>query len=214
MKRLTRLIRNGVLFAITLGIIVIAAPNFSGSRELSLIKGNTPFEKVSSMVEYLNAQKENDFAKVHFQEYDNSNRVWRFGIAFADLSLWTQPTTPQAQQEQQQKKELFRSIIRDLFVNTAKWDETARWIVITTVYPLPFEYVAYGNVRLPVYGFVYFSDEINTANIRKYPTEWEKYSNANRPEKFFGAAESVFQSVIKGNSTQTNDAKAPAEGGK
>lgn len=185
------------------GVPTSWAPPSPGSE----IAGTTPFEKVPSMVAYLNNQKGNDFAKVYFDSaagYEPNSRVWRYGIA-ADHSLFSQPRTLQEQQEKQQKIELYWSIIKDLFVNTAQWDETARGVIVTVVFPTPLDD--------SVYGFVYLTDDVGIANIRKYPTEWVRFTNTSQPEKFFGIPESVLQKELQKASQQGRAENPNKEGG-
>jgi len=165
------------------------------------IDGKTPLEKVTSLVAFLNDRKANDFERVFFDDYDGKNGIWKYTVLVIDPSIFQAGADAQEQIVKQFKIEMHWDNIKNLFVRTAEWDETAKGIVVKVIFPQPIESNSFA------YGFVYIANETGITNIRKFVENWSLYVLSDNPEKLMVIPQSIFGALLK-QETSTGDESA------
>lgn len=162
------------------------------------IDGKTPSEKVTSLVAFLNDRTANDFERVFFDEYDGEKGIWKYTVLVTDPSIFKADADIQKQIVKQFRVEMHWDNIKNLFVRTSEWDDTAKGISVRIISPNPIDRASF------VHGFIYGVNEIGVQNVRKYPDNWAFYAGTqdDKTEKLLLVPQSFIRELVEHGSQQ------------
>lgn len=144
-----RILKNSIYTVIIVAILVLVSLTYEIPKALSgEIKGNTPFEKTQSLVEYLNEnQKYKDFGRVFLTDVDYQTSTWVYtAMIFRSLQEMG------GDQEAQMK---YFSLLREILSQTANFEFVEQIVML----------VEFNDGS----GFLVSADKEGVKKIREYP---------------------------------------------
>lgn len=183
-----RLLKNNIYVVIIAAILLMAALSYE--KPPLIITGDTPVEKAESLERAANSTGNNNFARVFFNGYDPEKKSWLYSIMMNEPGILIGGGDPAGQQAAQAKRQAFRDIVEKLFVETAKFDESAEEIVIKVIFPFATDKSGINH------GFIYKAEKSVVEEIRKHPESWDYVVNFDDPEPFLGFYPSMNQQQV------------------
>ncbi len=171
------------------------------------IDGKTPLEKVTSLVDFLNDRAANDFDLVFFDGYDSKSDIWKYTVLVTDPSIYKTDGDAERQIVKQFKVEMHWDNIKNLFIRTAEWDDTAKGITVRVIFPNPIDQAGFAH------GFLYEAKENDVQNLRKYPDNWAIYvgTQADKAEQLLLVPQSLMRELLKQDSQPQEKDQAEKE---
>lgn len=144
-----RLLKNSIYVVMIAAILLVASRTYEMPKASpNEIKGNTPFEKTQSLVEYLNKNQEyKDFGRVSLGGIDYQTSTWGYTImvfhSFQEVG------------KNQETLMKYFSLLREILSQTANFEFVEQIAVLVEF--------------TDGYGFMVSVDKESIKNIRKYP---------------------------------------------
>ena len=135
----------------------------------------------------MNEGEEDNFWRVFFEDYNAKTKVWKFTVMVLDPYLFSGSASDEGQQLRREK---FFSILKEIFANMAKWDETADGVVVRISMPIS------SDPAKTAYGVLYMADKEGLSNIRVYPENWGLYMYPQ--EELMEFSRSEIEALLRG----------------